>query len=156
MKMIKCWKCSDLFGTERKEIWRIFNKNLTTMVLEHNLFEIQDRYFIQQPRLTLLIVLDSYRCNFSYQRGHKLCYKSAIETMGNTIKIFKGKLNIKLAELIQSIFLADFPNHVCDSKLLWKSDFLAGLLMQSVKVIFAKNSNCKHNTNLTPNTIVFY
>ena len=46
------------------------------MVLEHNLSEIQDRYFIPQAKLTLLIVLDSYRCNFSYQREHKL-YKKA-------------------------------------------------------------------------------
>jgi len=73
------------------------------MVLEHNLSEIQDRYFIPQAKLTLLIVLDSYRCNFSYQREHKL-YKNAIETMGNAIKFFKEKLNIKLTELIQSIF----------------------------------------------------
>lgn len=75
------------------------------MVLEHNLSEIQDRYFIPQAKLTLLIVLDSYRCNFSYQREHKLCYKNAIETMGNAIKFLKEKLNIKLAELTQSIFL---------------------------------------------------
>lgn len=74
------------------------------MVLEHNLSEIQDRYFIPQAKLTLLIVLDSYRCNFSYQREHKLCYKNAIETMGNAIKFLKDKLNIKLAKLIQSIF----------------------------------------------------
>lgn len=74
------------------------------MVLEHNLSEIQDRYFIPQAKLTLLIVLDSYRCNFSYQREHKLCYKNAIETMGNAIKFLKEKPNIKLAELIQSIF----------------------------------------------------
>lgn len=73
------------------------------MVLEHNLSEIQDRYFIPQAKLTLLIVLDSYRCNFSYQREHKLCYKNAIETMGNAIKFVKETLNIKL-ELIQSIF----------------------------------------------------
>lgn len=73
------------------------------MVLEHNLSEIQDRYFIPQAKLTLLIVLDSYRCNFSYQREHKLCYKNAIETMGNAIKFLKETLNIKL-ELIQSIF----------------------------------------------------
>lgn len=56
-------------------------------MLEHNLSEIQDRYFIPRAKLTLLIVLDSYRCNFSYQREHKLCYKNAIETMGNTIKV---------------------------------------------------------------------
>lgn len=74
------------------------------MVLEHNLSEIQDRYFIPRAKLTLLIVLDSYRCNFSYQGEHKLCYKNAIETMGNTIKVLKEKLNIKLAELMQSIF----------------------------------------------------
>lgn len=74
------------------------------MVLEHNLSEIQDRYFIPQAKLTLLIVLDSYRCNFSYQREHKLYYKNAIETMGNAIKFLREKLNIKLAELIQSIF----------------------------------------------------
>lgn len=73
------------------------------MVLEHNLSEIQDRYFIPQAKLTLLIVLDSYRCNFSYQREHKLCYKNAIETMRNAIKFLKETLNIKL-ELIQSIF----------------------------------------------------
>lgn len=75
------------------------------MVLEHNLSEIQDRYFIPQAKLTLLIALDSYRCNFSYQREHKLCYKNAIETMGNAIKFLKEKSNIKLAELTQSIFL---------------------------------------------------
>lgn len=74
------------------------------MVLEHNLSEIQDRYFIPQAKLTLLIVLDSYRCNFSYQREHKLCYKNAIETMGNAIKFLREKLNIKLAGLIRSIF----------------------------------------------------
>lgn len=57
---------------ERKEIRRIFNKNLTTMVLERNLSEIRDRYFILRVKLTLLIVLDSYRCNFSYQRERQL------------------------------------------------------------------------------------
>lgn len=74
------------------------------MVLEHNPSEIQDRYFIPQAKLTLLIVLGSYRCNFSYQREHKLCYKNAIETMGNAIKFLKENLNIKLTELTQSMF----------------------------------------------------
>lgn len=85
-------------------------------MLEHNLPEIQDRYFIPQGRPTLLIVLDSYRCNFTYQREHKLCYKNAIETMGNAIKFLKEKLTIKLAELIQSIFSQAFTNNVCESK----------------------------------------
>lgn len=82
------------------------------MVLEHNLSEIQDRYFIPQAKLTSLIVLDSYRCNFSYQRGHKLCYKNAIETMGNAIKFLKETLNMKLAELMQSIFSEAFTDDV--------------------------------------------
>lgn len=42
------------------------------MVLEHNLSEIQDRHSIPRAKLTLLMVLDSYRCNFSYQREHQL------------------------------------------------------------------------------------
>lgn len=97
------------------------------MVLEHNLSEIQDRYFIPWAKLTLLIVLDSYRCNFSYQ-GEQNYHKNTRKTMGKTIKVLKEKVNVSLTELTQSTFTQLLKSSVCESKPLGKAEWLAGLV----------------------------
>lgn len=85
------------------------------MVLEHSLSEIQDRYFILRVKLTLLIVLDSYRCNFSYQREHQLLREHRRNNGKN--KVLKEKGNTEGTDLMQSTYVQIWKRSVCKAKL---------------------------------------